>query len=141
MFRSSIFGDLFDRFFHWSQLCNKHELERTAKSPFLRVLSFAEVIHTEVGLTGPGSHSGETGFFTWPKSFLEPTGFAASRAHRRWTTPLFTPPDALSPRISIANMGQRMSSSAWTLANPARISPHCLPRVSCRLAPLLPLPA
>src|SRR5467141_824650 len=105
------------------------------------MLSFAEVIHTEVGPKGPVSHFGETGFFTWQKSFLEPTGFAASRARRRWTTPLFTPPDALSPRISIANMAQRTSSSAWTLASPARISLHCLRRVSRGLAPALHLPA
>src|SRR6266480_160439 len=78
----------------------------SVESPFLRVLSFAEVIHTEVGPPGPVPHSGETGFFTWPRSFLEPTGFAASRAGRRWTTPLF-PYTTLSPRISIANMAQR----------------------------------
>src|SRR5216683_5243186 len=111
---------------------------RVHKVAVLRVLSFSEVSPLNLAETGPASHSGETGFFPWPKSFLEPTGFAVSRARRRWTTPLSTPPDALSGRISNANLAQLMSSLAWTLANLARTSPPYLQRVSHRLAPPLP---
>ena|SRR5437588_1134541 len=104
-----------------------------SKVPVFRVLSFAEVLHTEDGPTGLGSRSGETGFCEWPKSFLEPTGFAAYRARRRWTTPRSTLRDALLASISNANMAQLMRSSAWTLANPVRTWPPYLRRVSRKL--------
>jgi len=64
------------------------------------------------------------------KEFLERRDFGIPGTARRWMTPLFTPRDALLLRISIANMGQAHVPSAWTLANPARTSPHCFAAVA-----------
>src|SRR5579859_5841797 len=75
------------------------------------------------------------------KSFSEPMAFAASPALRRSTTPLSSPPAALSPPICFASIPLLTSSSAWTRANPALTSPLSLPPASPMRAHPSPLQA
>src|SRR6266480_1829495 len=119
------------RFLRWSGNDTRGMRGSRPQVIVFRMLSFAEAVGREVGPTGQSMTRWRDR--KWAKSFLEPTGFAAYRALRRWTTPRSTPRDALSACISGENMARLMSSSAWTLANPVRTSPPCSPRASGRL--------
>src|SRR2546430_17289204 len=56
--------------------------EPVGKAAVLRVLRFVRSSTRELAPTRPRPHTGETGFFPWPKSFLEPTGYARSEERR-----------------------------------------------------------
>src|SRR5207302_10049030 len=92
--------------------------EPGSKAAVLRVLRFGRSSARKLALTGPGHTLWRDRLFLWPKRFLEPTGYAVSRARPRLMTPLSTPPGAHCGRIAHPILALRMLYSARTRANP-----------------------